>query len=331
MGSHSDLVWSGGRSVRTLVIVMPLASEQIATIRQLAPGWDVISGDGSISILPYLREAEIVAGWKEQVNLQMLPKMKNLRWVHALGSGVDSYPCAELGQRGIVLTNSSGVHAYPISETIFAMMLAFTRNINVYIRNQVIKRWDHGDLNIELHGKTIGLIGLGAIGEETVKLANAFGMKVLGLRRSDKSCPGVDEMYDRNALNVMLSRCHYVVNTLPLTPETYHFIGREQLAAMKPEAFYVNVGRGRTTDTAALVEALQQGRLAGAGLDVFEQEPLPEESPLWEMDNVIITPHSSGATASYYERALDIFMANLEKYMAGEELTANRIDLDRQY
>jgi phosphoglycerate dehydrogenase-like enzyme len=211
------------------------------------------------------------------------------------------------------------------------MILAFTRKLHVYVRNQQEKKWHHANLGSEMHGKTIGILGIGAIGSETARLAKAFGMKTLGLRRKAIPHESVDRMFDPSELHDLLSHCDYVVNTLPLTDETSHIIGREAFTFMKTDAFYVNIGRGRTTDTAALIDALASGRIAGAGLDVFEIEPLPAESLLWDMENVIITPHSSGSTSQYDNRVVDIFLENLQSYLQVGAPVRNLVDLDMQY
>ncbi|WP_348635142.1 D-2-hydroxyacid dehydrogenase [Paenibacillus sp. PvP091] len=174
-------------------------------------------------------------------------------------------------------------------------------------------------------------MGVGAIGEETARLAKAFGMNVLGFRRSGKSSPYVDRMYDRHGLDELLAASDYIVVTLPLTKETGHLIGRREFQWMKSSAFFINIGRGATTDTDALINALQEGVIAGAGLDVFEQEPLPESSPLWGMEQVIMTPHNSGSTVYYDERVVELFLHNLRDYVEGREPSLNRVDLEKQY
>lgn len=229
------------------------------------------------------------------------------------------------------MTNASGVHSYPISETIFAMMLAFSRKLHLAIRDQARQTWGkYGDL-YEIHGATLGVIGVGAIGEETARLAKAFGMNVLGVRRSGGHSPHVDRMVDNSGLDDVLRQSDFVINTLPLTEQTRHMFGRRQFELMKNTSFYINIGRGGTTDTEALIEALRSGSIAGAGLDVFEQEPLPPGSPLWEMDNVIMTPHNSGATVHYEDRAMDIFEQNLQQFIRTGRPSKNVVDFGKQY
>lgn len=314
-----------------IAVLMNLKDEHVARIREAAPGYEVIAGKDPAVWESHLGHVEIVAGWNKRAESALLSPQSPLKWVQHWGAGVDHLPLEQLKNKGVILTNASGVHAYPISESILALMLAFTRNIHLYVRNQMIRKWDHSGLRLEMHGKTVGILGLGAIGCKTARLAKAFGMRVLGTRRHAKPTPHVDTVYTLERLNEMLPLCDYVVVTLPLTPKTYHLFQAEQFKQMKSSAFFINIGRGGTVDTEALVSALRSGEIAGAGLDVFEQEPLDPEHPLWAMDNVIITPHTSGSTQHYDERAMEIFMNNLQTYIKGEVPDLNVVNYDQAY
>lgn len=176
-------------------------------------------------------------------------------------------------------------------------------------------------MNLEIHENTIGIIGVGTIGKETAKIAKAFGMKVLGLRHSGKAEEYVDEIYTSNQLDLLLPKCDYVVVTLPLTKETFHLFGAEQFKQMKTSAYFINIGRGEIVNEEDLVMALKDGEIAGAGLDVFEKEPLSVDSPLWGMENAIITPHTAGPTEHYNKRVVeDILIPNLKDYILGKAL-----------
>lgn len=317
--------------MRTMVIMQSLTPEQIARVTALAPDWEVIHGKDKERVAPKLKQAELVAGWNAAAAESCLQPDSKLRWVQNWGAGVDKLPLQAFKEKDITLTNASGVHAYPISETIFAMLLSFARKVHVSLRCQAERKWhDPGALG-EIHGKTIGIIGVGAIGEETARLAKAFHMRVLGLRRSGEPAPYVDHMVGLEGLHDVLAESDYVVVTLPLTDETRHIFGRAEFARMKPTAVFINIGRGGTTDTEALLEALREERIAGAGLDVFEQEPLPSDHPLWGMEQVIITPHNSGSTDVYNERAFDIFIRNLHDYLQCGKPALNLVDLEKQY
>jgi len=268
-----------------------------------------------------LDEIEIAAG---RFPRDLLSKARNLRWLQQWSAGADwllRYPQAASGEW--VLTNASGVHAIPISEHILALMLAFARQLNEVMRAQVRHEWKPPGWQrvFELADKTMLLIGVGAIGARTARLASALGMHVLGVRRRPTdNVPGVEAMFGPEQLLDLLPQADFVVLTVPLTHQTRGMIGEQELRAMKPTAYIINIGRGGTIQESALIRALQEGWIAGAGLDVFENEPLPADSPLWDMSNVIITPHYAGSTPHYNERALAILLDNLRRYRAGEPL-----------
>ncbi|WP_121612135.1 D-2-hydroxyacid dehydrogenase [Mesobacillus foraminis] len=316
---------------RKLIITQNLEQKQINTIEQIIPSWEIITGKEPSNWQEHLNDAEIIVGWKKEI-ASSLDDCSCLRWIQSWSAGVNSLPLERLESRNILVTSANGVHAYPISETIFAMMLGFTRKINTYVKNQLEKKWDHSGLKHEIHGKTIGILGVGAIGKETARIAKAFRMNVLGVRHSGKPEEYVDKMYTPGQLNEILPLCDYVVVTLPLTKETHHLFGREQFSRMKPSAFIINIGRGAIIDESELFLALSGGKIAGAGLDVFEEEPLGGDSPLWDMDNVIITPHTAGSTEYYTKRVIeDIFMPNLKMYLKGESPAINLVDYRKGY
>jgi phosphoglycerate dehydrogenase-like enzyme len=314
------------------MIVFPTLTEsQWQQIRRSAPDWELISGDDPAVWLPRLQDAEIICGWKPEIAERCLDGKAKLRWLQAWGAGVDKLPLERMDKAGVTVTTASGVHPNPVSETVFAMMLAFSRGMHRAVCNQVNRDWRPVGTMSEIHGKTVGIVGAGVIGKEIARLAKAFGMKVLGVRRSGQQEEYFDQMTDPSGLNGILGACDYVVAIMPLTNETRHMFGSAQFAAMKRTAYFINVSRGATTDTEALLGALRAGQIAGAGLDVFEQEPLPADHPLWAMDNVIVTPHNGGVTDQYDERALQIFLENLATYLQGEVPRLNRVDPVRQY
>jgi phosphoglycerate dehydrogenase-like enzyme len=261
----------------------------------------------------------------------LLLRARSLRWYQQWAAGANwllRHP--EAAEMDFVLTNASGVHAIPISEHIFALLLALGRGIDRSVRAQMHAEWTEWDEKsnvFELADKTMVLIGVGAIGERTAQVAAAFGMRVLGVRRNpERGAAGVEAMFGPDRLLDALPEADFVVITAPLTDETRGMIGERELRAMKPTTYIVNIGRGGIIDESVLIRALQEGWIAGAGLDVFETEPLPEDSPLWRMEadcnqsSVIITAHYAGATPRYDERAMAIFLDNLRRYKAGEPL-----------
>jgi phosphoglycerate dehydrogenase-like enzyme len=312
---------------RKMVITKDLNQDILDQIKRVVPDWDIIAGKDQEIWGPHVNEAEVTLGYKLE-----LDDFSNLKWVQSSSAGINHFPIEQFQSNGIMLTSANGVHAYPISETIFAYMLGLTRKIHTYVKNQQSKIWHHSNMKLEIHEKTIGIIGVGAIGKETAKIAKAFGMKVLGVRHSGKPVEYVDEMFTPDRLEELLPKCDYIVVTLPLTNETYQLFTAREFQLMKPTALFINIGRGRLVKEEDLIAALQAGEIAGAGLDVFEKEPLSWDSPLWEMDNVIITPHTAGSTEYYDKRVVEeIFIPNLKAYLKGQHPFINLVDYSKGY
>jgi phosphoglycerate dehydrogenase-like enzyme len=314
--------------------------ETLAQLCDLLPDMDIVRTTEKAEMKAILPDIEIVVG---TLPYDLLADATSLRWVQQWGAGADwllRHP--EVADLDFVLTNASGIHSVPISEHIFAFLLAFARRMDQAARAQseriwVSNRWQRQSPTIspdqqfdfvigkdrvfELAGKTMLLIGVGAIGERTAKIASAFDMHVIGMRRNvSLSVPGVERMVSPDQLLDVLPEADFVVITAPLTPATQHMIDKRALDAMKPTAYIINIGRGGTIVESDLIDALQSGTIAGAGLDVFEQEPLPEDSPLWGLENVIMTSHYSGLTPEYDARGIEIFLDNLTRYQQGEPL-----------
>ncbi|AVR00857.1 hydroxyacid dehydrogenase [Oceanobacillus iheyensis] len=319
-------------SKRKIVVNLDLDEKYIDEIKEVAPDWEIVSGKDTDELQEDLKDAEVILHWKKAIEQTVLEQNNDLKWVQTWSAGVNNLPLEQLSEHNVSITSANGVHAYPISETIFALMLGLTRKIHTYVRQQQQKQWEHADLKLEIHEKTIGVLGVGAIGLETAKIAKAFGMKVLGVRHSGKSTDYVDEMYTPDQLSDVLPQCDVVVITLPLTDETTNLFGKEQFEQMKNSSILINIGRGPIVKENELVDALQSGVIAGAGLDVFATEPLPEDSPLWDMENVIVTPHTAGSTEHYTERVVrDIFIPNLKNYLEGEKPSKNLVDYNKGY
>ncbi|MFC4600012.1 D-2-hydroxyacid dehydrogenase [Cohnella hongkongensis] len=314
----------------TLLLLFPLKPEQIEQIRRIIPDWTLVSEQSSPITDEQYRSAEVVLGWNAAME-EAVASANRLKWVQTSSAGVDKLPLDALRERGVALTSASGIHPVSMAETLFAMLLAFSRNLHHAIRQQSRKEWRVSDRYYQLSGRTIGIIGVGAIGTEMARLARAFGMKTLGVRKSARPVPEIDEMFGMDRLSDVLSRSDMVVNVLPYTDETHHLFNAKTLAAMKPKALFFNFGRGASVDTPALVSALESGAIGGAGLDVFETEPLPEDHPLWTMDNVILTPHIGGWTDQYKARVTEIFLDNLTSYLRSGKPERNVVDLNRNY
>jgi len=282
-------------------------------------------------------------------NLPRLASAPNLRWIQFHTAGVDRVIDSDLWHSDIQLTNASGIHAPNMGQYVIAQILAWANHTPTWRAYQLKTDWpkDRWDIFLpdELRDRTLGILGYGSIGREVARLAKAFGLTVLASKRDARhtkdagyTIPGVgdpdgvmaDRIYPSAAVRSMVGECDYIVVTLPATPATRSLVDEELLRAMKPSTFLINVGRGVVVNEAALIKALKKGWIAGAGLDVFETEPLPKSSPLWAMDNVILSPHVSGFTSHYDERAVDLFCTNLNRYLVHESLL-NLVDRDLGY
>jgi len=265
-----------------------------------------------------LAEAEVIFTFRFPRNV--LSRAPRLKWIQVMSAGVDRFLDKELLQSPVMLTNVSGITATPIGEFVLALMLMFVKQAPRFFEMKQEKHWERFTPSV-LRGKTVGIVGLGSIGREVARLARAFGMRVLATRRSTRRVTrarNVDLMLPREQLPRLLSDSDFVVITLPLTSETHQFIGEAELRAMKPTAYLINIGRGRLIDEEALVRALSENWIAGAGLDVFATEPLPADSKLWELPNVIYSPHIAGGMEDYVTQATELFCENLRRYLNGK-------------
>lgn len=280
--------------------------------------------------LDMLGRAEVVFDFPSG-HLRDLPTVApRLRWLQATSAGIgQAVKRFGLDRTDITFTTASGVHARPLADFCLMAMLMFAKDYVRMERDKKARRWERycGE---ELTGKTLALIGLGRIGQEVARLGKRMDMRVIGMRRSDARVDGIDELLGREALVTMLGEADFLVLAAPHTPETEGIIGAAELAAMKPTAVLINIGRGALVDEDALIRALQQNRLAGAALDVFADEPPAENSPLWDMPNVIVSPHSASTVTQENARITDIFCDNLRRYLNGEPLR-NVLDKKRLY
>ncbi len=319
------------RHLATLVVTVPLTETHLARLRARFPDLTVILANEPTAA--DLAAADGFVGWS--IDEPMLAAMPRLVWYQTGGAGVENLPLAALAARGVTLTNNSGVHAINMSEHVLAMMLAFARALPRLIRAQEARRWRDEETRtstFELHGQQLLLVGLGDIALAVAERAAAFGMHISGVRRRPALDPpaSVPTLVPIAQLHDALAAADHVVVSLPLTAATRGLLGAAEIAAMKRGAYLYNVGRGAVIDQAALIDALAVGRLGGAGLDVTDPEPLPVDSPLWGMANVLITAHTSGASPNYWDRGIAIIEENVARFRAGEPLI-NEVDLDAGY
>jgi phosphoglycerate dehydrogenase-like enzyme len=293
-----------------------------------------------------LKEAEVLYTWDIGFELSEAP---GLRWVQLFSAGADHLLGKPIMDSDIPITSSSGIHAIPLAEYAFASMLMFARKFHQMGRFQSEHHWPKRRWRIlkggELWGATLGIVGYGSIGQRIGQLARCFGMRVLALKRSPHLPPqgkylldGVGDLglaiperiFAPQDARLMLARCDFVVVVVPSIPETHGLIGQEELRAMPSHSYLLDISRGRVVDEDALLRALTEGWIAGAGRDVFSQEPLPQDSPFWDLPNFILTPHIGGNSVRYDDRVVDVFCQNLNRYLEKEPLL-NLVDKKRGY
>jgi len=321
----------------------PHADEE--TLKRIAlagPGINVIDGS-EIAFAEYygdesarskfdamLAETEVIYGLI--LPKDILERAPRLKWLQTMSAGVDRFARMEIWNSPVIITGVSGMHATPIGEFAMEFMLMFAKRAPDCFRMQQKHEWGRYMPTV-LRGKTVGVVGLGSIGKEIARLSKAFGMRVIATRRSVKKptkARHVDMLLPAGQLHKLMSESDYVVVATPLTHETRGLIGEKELRAMKPSAYIINIARGGIIDEEALIHALEEKRIAGAGLDVVATEPLPPDSPLWDFENVIISPHVAGGMEDYMEQATGIFCENIKRYL-NEEKLINVIDRKKGY
>jgi D-2-hydroxyacid dehydrogenase (NADP+) len=288
---------------------------------------EVRDGEAYAAAVP---QADVVVAsmmWKND----LIPRARRLKFVQSISAGIDQYDREAMRAAGIRLANAAGVNAHAVAEHAMALILALQRHLHTGRDNQAAKHWramisQIGEREDELGGKTLLIVGLGRIGSRLARLAKAFDLRVVGIRRDpNRGGAGADVVCGHDQLLAQIATADIVALACPLTPETTNLIDAKALAAMKPSAHLVNVARGRVVDEPALIAALQEKRLAAAGLDVTQVEPLPAASPLWGMRNVLITPHTAGETQRYEDGVIDLLLENLDRLWRGEATLVNQI------
>jgi phosphoglycerate dehydrogenase-like enzyme len=265
-----------------------------------------------------LAEAEVVFG--STIPRDIVARSPKLKWVQTMNAGVDHILDSDIMQSQVMLTNAGSIHGIPMREFVLHFMLIFAKQAPLCFQLQKEKRWETFVPEM-IHSKTCGILGLGKIGSDVGRLAKAVGMRVIALDNRRMAKPKyVDVMFPLEGLREFLSECDFMVIALPLTPETTGFIGEAELRAMRPTAYLINIARGQIVDDEALIRALKKRWIAGAGLDALSSEPLPADSQLWELPNVILTPHVAGVSPNYKVLVTDLFCKNLKRYLNGEKL-----------
>ncbi len=336
---------NGERPLRSVLLTLSVPEPALKTLRTefpdvlfVVPGGDT-DNEGRYREAPKpptadeLQVADAVIGWN--IDTESLAHATQLRWVHAASAGVEQFDAEAFRGRNIMLTNSRGVSAPNMAEHVIGMMIALARRFPSLVQAQAKREWrddqTHREVR-ELQGQTALIVGTGEIGRAIAQRLAAFAMRVHGVRRRPEAelPAGFDAMFGTDALPEALAGADHVIVTLPDTPDTRGFVGASAFAAMRDGTMIYNVGRGPVIDSAAMIAALESGRLGGAGLDVTDPEPLPVESPLWTMDNVLITAHTSGATPRHWERLGALIADNIRLIQRGER-PRNLVDLEAGY
>jgi phosphoglycerate dehydrogenase-like enzyme len=286
-------------------------------LREAFPDMNIDLVDHHSKVDPYIGSADILLTFGAHMADHVLEKGKKLRWIQALGTGVDGIVDRPPFREEVLVTNMHGLHGDSVPEAAIMLMLALARDLPRAIRQRNARKWERYPSQL-LKGKTVGIFGVGAIARSLAPKCKSFGMRVVGITSSVRSMDGFDRMVHRDEIGAAVRELDFLVLLTPYTAETRGIVGEKVIGAMKPSAFLVNLARGGIVDEEALVGALRDKRLAGAALDVFATEPLPEDHPFWSMDNVIVTPHLGGFHDQYAEEALPTVVENFRKFLAGD-------------
>jgi phosphoglycerate dehydrogenase-like enzyme len=316
--------------MKKLIVLEPEHPEDLALYREAlqreVPELAVVYAATQAQALASADGATALCSLAQNINAELTNAMPELDWIQALTTGIDPLLALHLPAK-VVVTSARGVHGPQMSELGLMLMLTLARNFPRMVHNQANSLWERWPQRL-LHGKTVAIVGIGTISEVLALCCKSLGLRVIGVSDSRTAVAGFDVIEKRAKLAAVAAQADFLVVLAPLTPENVHLVSAEVIQQMRPEAFLINLARGRVVDEAALIGALQRGEIAGAGLDVFETEPLPAESPLWRMPNVIVTPHVGGLSDIYARQLLPLIVHNARAYLAGN-LAAfrNRVQL----
>ncbi|MBV9482404.1 MAG: D-2-hydroxyacid dehydrogenase [Acidobacteria bacterium] len=305
-------------SVLILLAMPPETTTQYyAHLRAKFPDLTIHLVDHHSKVGPYIQTADILMTFAPMLTDEVLRRANNLKWIQALGTGVDNLVDLPSLRGDVIVTNVRGIHGAAVSEAAIMAMLALSRNFPRVIRNQDRQLWERWPASL-LEGKRVGILGIGVIAEALAPRCKALGMSVAGISSRQRAIADFDRMFAQDELVSAVREIDYLVVLTPYSPATRHMVDAAVLSAMKPTSYLINVARGGVIDERALIAALRQGQIAGAALDVFNQEPLPKDHPLWEMEKVIVMPHLAGFFEGYSDRALAVVEENIRRFMAGD-------------
>jgi len=302
-----------------ILLAMPeqVRMQYFSRLQGAFPGLNINVVDHHSKVAPHIGSADILLTFGPMMADHVVAEATGLKWIQALGSGVDGIVDLPSLRRNVLVTNLHGIQGPPVSEAALMAMLALSRGLPRSVRGQDQRKWDRFPARL-LKDKTVGIFGIGVIAAELAPKCKAFGMTVVGISSAKRSVPGFDRMYARDELEQAVRELDYLVLLTPYSAATRGIVGEKVLAALKPSSYLVNLARGGVVDEAALMRVLQEGRIAGAALDVFGQEPLPPEHPFWGMDRVLITPHLGGFCDVYVDHAVPVVEHNIRCFLAGE-------------
>lgn len=279
----------------------------------------------------FLHEADVLLTYGEDLDEEKIEQATNLKWIMVLSAGMDRMPFNKIEEKGIIVTNSRGIHKTPMAEYAISMLLQVCRQTKTIIEQEEANEWDRSVKMTEISSKTMLVAGTGAIGQEVARLAKAFQMRTIGMSRSGNPKEFFDEVYTTEEGLRHIGEADFIVSVLPSTPDTRGLFTKNHFEQMKSSAIFLNMGRGDVVDSSELINALRDNDIAHAVLDVFDQEPLPAADPLWDMQNVTVTPHISGISPQYQPRAIAIYEENLKVYLEGKQDYLNLVDPRKGY
>lgn len=310
------------------LITQKYTEEEMKMLEDL--GYKLIFKDErDISLTDDIKDIDLMLCFNpfDKIDISLMP---NLKWIQLLSAGINQVPEDKVIKQNIILTNNRGGYSIPIAEWIVLKLLEMINNSREFYEKQNKKIWKMDTSLLEIHGKTIGFIGTGSIAQEAAKRLQAFGVNIIGINSSGKKADCFDECYSIDNISNVIKDCDFIIVAVPYTEKTHHLLDEEVFSNMKDGTYLINIARGSIIDEEALIRNLESGKIAKAALDVFEVEPLPENSPLWDMENVIITPHNSWASEMNFRRRFEIAYKNMKKYK-DNEILINVIDLSRGY
>jgi phosphoglycerate dehydrogenase-like enzyme len=301
-----------------LTFTQSIREQYLNGLQQKFPDLEINVVDHHSKVEPFINEANVLVTFGPMMSENVLQKAQKLKWIQALGSGVDGITDRKSLDRSVLITNMYGIHGAPVSEAALMSMFALARNLPWVIRNQLQAKWDRRIPPSILEGKTVVIFGVGIISSALAPKCQALGMTVLGVSSTVRAISGFDHIYPKDQLVDAVQKADYFILLSPYSQDTHHIINDHVLGHMKPSAFLINLARGGVVDEAALIRCLEEHQIAGAALDVFQEEPLPPSHPFWGMENVLVTPHLGGFYDEYVHHALPIVIHNIHQFIKND-------------